>query len=80
MGGVVPIFRKAGVTKALAKEEENILIENRYKALEFKTRNYLKPMIIFGLKNDFDIVNLILKDKPHQPRLILRKQLIIIKV
>jgi hypothetical protein len=64
----------------LAKEQENILIENGYEAVEFKTRNYLKPMIVFALKHGFDIVNLILKDNPPQHHLILRKQLIHIKV
>ncbi len=66
MRGVIPIFRKEGVAKALAKEQEHILIENGYKAVEYKTRNYLKPMIIFGLKNGFDIINMIIKEKADQ--------------
>lgn len=76
LGGVLPQFRKNGIASKLAKEQEKILKENGFQTLEFKTRNYLKPMLIFGLKNGFNIVEVIKKETESNHRIVLRKTLI----
>lgn len=75
MGGVNPEFRKLQIAKKLADAQEEWIIKRGYSAITFKTRNYLKPMLIFALKNGFNIIDVIPKDKISNHRIILRKEL-----
>lgn len=75
MGGVIPEFRKLQVAKKLANAQERWAVKRGYSAITFKTRNYLKPMLIFALKNGFDIIDVIPKEKTSNHRIILRKEL-----
>lgn len=75
MGGVVPEFRKLGIAKKLADYQEKWAIKRGYTAIIFKTRNYLKPMLIFALKNGFNVIDVIPKEKITNHRIILRKEL-----
>ena len=74
-GGVIPEFRKQRIAKKLADAQEKWAKENQYSAITFKTRNYLKPMLIFALKNGFDIIDVIPKENISNHRIILRKEL-----
>lgn len=76
MGGVIPFFRKFGIARALATEQENQLKELGFNRVTFKTRNYLKPMLIFALKNGFDIVEVEVKENSFENRIYLEKRLI----
>ena len=75
MGGVLPKFRKIGIAKALAKNQEEWARKNGFKTITFKTRNRLKGMLIFALKNNFNIISV----EPRKPigeyRILLRKNL-----
>lgn len=75
MGGVIPKFRKEGVARKLAKEQEKIAQENGFLKIRFKTRNYLKPMLIFALKNGFDIKQVECREDISENRIILEKDL-----
>lgn len=75
MGGVIPEFRKLGIAKKLADTQEEWAKKRSYTSITFKTRNYLKPMLIFALKNGFNIIDVIPKEKITNHRIILRKQL-----
>ncbi|MGR3811410.1 GNAT family N-acetyltransferase [Jiulongibacter sp. NS-SX5] len=75
MGGVIPKFRKEGVARKLAKEQEKIAQENGYLKIRFKTRNYLKPMLIFALKNGFHIMQVESRQDISENRIILEKEL-----
>ena len=75
MGGVVPKFRKQKIAKKLAAAQEKWAEGRGYSAIIFKTRNYLKPMLIFALQNGFNIIDVIPKEKISNHRIILRKEL-----
>ena len=75
MGGVLPSHRQQQVAWHLAKYQEKWAKENGFTKIRFKTRNYLKPMLIFGIKNGFDIVEVIPKSSTNDHRIILEKQL-----
>lgn len=75
LGGVLPKFRRKGIAKALANKQEQLVQTLGFKILEFKTRNYLKPMLIFGLTNGFHIVEIEKRANPVENRIILRKSL-----
>jgi len=75
MGGIHPNFRKRGVAKALAKTQEEWAKTNGFKTITFKTRNRLKGMLIFAIKNDFNIIGFEPKESIEEYRIILRKNL-----
>jgi predicted GNAT superfamily acetyltransferase len=56
MGGVIPGYRKQGVAQLLADEQEKWAKEQAYNSITFKTRNVHKGMLIFALKNGFNII------------------------
>lgn len=75
MGGVLPEFRRLRIAKKLADAQEEWAKKQGYTAITFKTRNYLKPMLTFALKNGFNIIDVIAKEKITNHRIILKKLL-----
>lgn len=75
MGGVLPDFRKLGVAQALAATQEAWAKKRGYPTITSKTRNSHKGMLIFALKNGFDIIGFEPKTTTPQHRILLRKQL-----
>jgi predicted GNAT superfamily acetyltransferase len=53
MRGVLPAFRQRGVARALAEYQEKRTKNKGHTTIVFKTRNYLKGMLIFALQNVF---------------------------
>ncbi len=56
LGGVHQGYRRKGVAKELALLQENTIREKGYRTLRTKSKNQFKPMMIFNLKNGFDII------------------------
>ncbi|HAS46153.1 MAG TPA: GNAT family N-acetyltransferase [Microscillaceae bacterium] len=75
MGGILPSHRRQKIAQHLATYQEKWVKENGFTHIRFKTRNYLKPMLIFGINNGFDIVEVIPKESVSNYRIILEKQL-----
>lgn len=75
MGGVVPGFRQKGIAKALAHEQEKQISGQGYTSIWCKTRNSHKGMLIFTLKNGFDIIDFEPKAERKAHRIILHKNL-----
>lgn len=75
MGGVVPEYRQKGVANSLAERQEKHVKKEGFKFISFKTRNYLKAMLIFGIRNGFNITGIEEKNKPSENRIILEKVL-----
>ncbi len=75
MGAVLPKFRKLGIAQALLEEQVQWARSKGYKSVRFKTRNHLKPMLIFGLKNGFDIIEVIPYPGVKDHRILLEKSL-----
>lgn len=75
MGGILPDFRRLGLAKALADEQERWAKQQGYKTITFKTRNSHKGMLIFALQNGFDIIGFEPKSTIEQHRILLRKRL-----
>lgn len=76
MGGVLPAFRRRGIARFLADYQENWAKSKGYTTILFKTRNYLKGMLIFAVQNGFDIIGVEHQPDPGNNRILLRKQLI----
>ncbi|MFC3417506.1 GNAT family N-acetyltransferase [Algoriphagus hitonicola] len=75
MGGVRPEFRKFGIANALAEYQEKWASSNGFTSIFFKTRNRLPPMINFGLRRGFKIVEVIRKGGVEDYRIVMRKEL-----
>ena len=75
IGGVLPKYRRKGIAEKLLLEMEKILKKKRYKTLTYKTRNKYYPMIFFGAKNGFSIVNFEKKESVLENRIFFEKKL-----
>lgn len=75
MGGVLPEYRKVGIAQALADAQEQWAMEHGYRSITFKTRNAHKAMLLFALKNGFDIIGFQAMDNVAENRILLRKEL-----
>lgn len=73
MGGVVTSRRCLGIAKMLLNEMESWCKEKGFTHLIFKTLNEHKGMIIFALKNGFDIVDIANSSKDVRKRIWLSK-------
>ena len=75
MGGILPDHRRRGVARALAEQQETWARERGYREVRFKTRNQHKGMLIFALRNGFDMIGFRPKPDPIANRILLRKVL-----
>lgn len=75
MGAILPEFRKKGIAQRLADFQENWAKEQGYSYIRFKTRNNLKSMLIFSIKNGFDIVAVETRHNIKEYRITLQKEL-----
>lgn len=75
MGAILPDYRKSGIAKALADQQEIWAKAAGYRSITFKTRNQHKGMLIFALKNGFNIISVREKDQLSRYRILLRKSL-----
>ncbi len=57
LGGVLPAYRQQGIAKVLAEHQEAIVLKKGYQKIATKSMNQYKAMLIFNLKNGFDITN-----------------------
>lgn len=75
MGGVLPEYRRKGVAQALADRQEKWAKANNYFSITFKTRNQHKAMLLFAIRNGFNIIGFEEKDDVSTNRIWLRKTL-----
>ncbi|RFS15474.1 GNAT family N-acetyltransferase [Emticicia sp. C21] len=75
MGGVIPDYRKLHIAQKLADTQEAWAVEKGFNAIVFKTRNSLKGMLIFAIKNGFCIEAVERKEAIEDYRIIFRKKL-----
>ena len=75
LGGVFPAYRRRGVAKALANYQENWARQQGYQTITFKTMNRHRNMLLFGIKNNFQIIDF--QSKPNIPdhQILLQKDL-----
>lgn len=75
MGGILPKFRRLKIAKQLATTQEKWAKKQGYRHLIFKTRNQHKAMLIFALKNNFNIIGFKEKASIETNRILLQKEL-----
>jgi ribosomal protein S18 acetylase RimI-like enzyme len=75
LGGILPDFRRLHIAEKLARRQEDWARAQGYDSITFKTRNQHKGMLIFALKNGFDIIGFREKDQVEANRILLRKAL-----
>jgi len=57
LGGVDQYYRKQGIASMLMKNQHQFLKEEGYRTVQTKTMNKWRSMLIFNIKNGFDVVN-----------------------
>ncbi|MEL6718216.1 MAG: GNAT family N-acetyltransferase, partial [Bacteroidota bacterium] len=75
MGAVLPSHRRKGVAQKLADEQEVWAKQKGYSIITFKTRNYLKAMLTFGINNGFNIFKVEERPTIEEYRIWLQKKL-----
>lgn len=75
MGGILPQYRRKHLAQQLATYQENWARTQGYTHIRFKTRNRLKNMLIFSLRNGFDILRVENKPSIEEYRIVLEKKL-----
>ncbi|MDH3709973.1 MAG: GNAT family N-acetyltransferase [Cyclobacteriaceae bacterium] len=75
MGGVLPDYRRKGLARELAVQQEAWARSHGFERIWFKTRNRNRAMLHFALDNDFYIREVIPKIQPADYRIILEKKL-----
>ena len=75
LGGVLLQYRRNGIAKALAEAQEVWAREQGYSCINFKTRNRHKDMLVFALKNSFQITGYEAREPLEESRIWLRKGL-----
>ena len=75
MGGVIPEARQKNVAQALAEHQEKWARENGYTSVKMKTRNRNSGMLLFALKNGFEIIGVEHKRDIADNRIWLEKKL-----
>ena len=73
MGAILPNFRRLQLATKLAKAQEAWASKQGYPHITFKTRNYLKPMLLFALKRGFHIIAVEERERIEEYRILLRK-------
>jgi predicted GNAT superfamily acetyltransferase len=73
MGAVLTDYRRQNIAKQLAQAQEKWAKENGYNKIRFKTRNKLRSMILFAIKNDFNIIEVETKEEIGENRIIMEK-------
>ncbi|ELR70512.1 hypothetical protein C900_03671 [Fulvivirga imtechensis AK7] len=74
-GGILPEYRQAGIAHALATAQEKWAKSKGYKFIHLKTRNMFKPMLIFALKNGFNILKIEEREDIREHRILLEKSI-----
>ncbi len=75
MGGVLPDYRQAGVARELARVQEAWARNEGFTTIRFKTRNRHKAMLLFALKNGFQIMAVEPRETVAEYRILLEKDL-----
>ncbi len=72
VGGIIPNYRRKSIASSLAKQQEHWAKNNGFNKLRTKSMNRFKPMLIFNLKNGFDIIQVYTNEK-GQTKIIFEK-------
>ncbi|HRK27506.1 MAG TPA: GNAT family N-acetyltransferase [Chitinophagales bacterium] len=75
LGGVLPQYRRLGIAKLLANEQEAWARTKGYKRIIFKSRNRFTNMLLFALNNGFNFIKVEKADMLADYRLYLQKSL-----
>ncbi len=75
MGGRIPAYRQQGIAKELASTREQCIREKGVDKIRFKTLNRYSGMLIFALKNGFEIVGTEPFEKENTIKIKFKKQL-----
>ena len=75
MGAVLKDYRRKSVAKTLAVHQESWARQQGYRSVTFKTRNRLQGMLIFSIRNGFQIIEVEKRADIGESRILLRKDL-----
>ena len=76
LGGVLPTYRKQNIAQKLLLEMEKQALQKGFTRLSFKTLNKHRNMLLFAIKNNFEIVGVEKSSVFNSLKIILEKSLI----
>jgi len=74
LGGVDAEYRNLGIASELMEQQHRFAKESGYKAIQTKTKNKWRSMLILNIKCGFDIIGTY-TDSEGEPKIILEKSL-----
>lgn len=74
LGGVDANYRKQGIASTLMDQQHQQVKGSGYKAVQTKTKNKWRSMLILNIKSGFDIIGTY-TDEEGEPKIILEKKL-----
>lgn len=74
IGGVKPEFRRQGIADELMKRQHHWCKQNGFQIVQTKTKNSFKPMLIFNIKNGFDVIE-VQRNEQNEVKIVLEKNL-----
>ena len=74
LGGVDDKYRNLGIASHLMEMQHEMLREKGYRAVQTKTKNKWRNMLILNIKNGFDVIGTYTDDE-GEPKIILEKKL-----
>lgn len=75
MGGVLPTFRRQGLARCLAEQQEAWARQHGFEQIQLKTRNVHRSMLIFALSSGFYLIQVEPKNHWTEHRIWLQKDL-----
>ncbi len=74
-GGILPGYRRQGVARLLAEQQEDWAGHQGFQKVRVKTRNSFMPMLLFAIKSGFQIIEVEHKGNVNEHRILLEKEL-----
>lgn len=74
-GGVIPAHRGKGVAKALMDEQHLCIKELGYETVRTHTKNRYRAMLIFNIKQGFDVIGVYTSEREGEQSIMLEKNL-----
>lgn len=75
MTGVVPKYRRMGILKKMMKKMTTWAKKEGYNSIKLKTRNNRREMLSYAVKNNYNVIEVLPREKFEDNRIIVEKRI-----